>query len=115
MEDLILRALNHALSTQTLQNFLQHFLLDFMSDVIARVLKESLLFFFREIGRYLDVIWETYQESSRGVEGDLALQIIDPMLEGHHLSNRCLKVDIWTGGCIVKIYHRLLTLYLLRE
>ena len=97
MKDLILGALDHALSTQTLQNFLKHFLLDFLSDVIAAVLKVSLLLFYGEIRRYIDVIWETHKESCCRVEGDLALQIIDPMLESHHLSNRSLKVDIWAG------------------
>ena len=72
-------------------------------------LHSALLLVLLDILGQLDKLWQALNEASLGVKDYLSLELVDPVLERHHLADRCLKVRVRTGHIAMIVDNGLLT------
>ena len=96
---------HNTLLVQALDDPDQHLTLDIVPNRLATLDHLAPAFMLLALGRQLDKIRQTLDEASLRVDLHLALQLFNPVLKRHHLTDRRLEVGVWTRNVTVIVYH----------
>ena len=105
MEYLVLRTFQDALVVEFLEDFSKHIILQTLLYLRSTDLYLCLLLLLTELCGQLNVAWKALKEASGRIKWDLALQIVNPVLEGHHLTDGSLEIDVGAGAGVLEVEH----------
>ena len=102
VEYLVLWTLHYSLVVQILKKIRQHSF-DKLPDLDTLV-SEIFLFFLVVIAVWhLNIVRETGKEACGRIKSNFVLQVVNPVLQGHRLTDGCLKIHVGAGCHCVRV------------